>query len=69
MERMQQLEADKAALEEKVAALQAGQGEAVQRLSAQLTAGESERAELQKAAAETIENIPMISYMTSICSL
>jgi hypothetical protein len=35
-----------------VAALQQGQGEAVQRLAAQLAAGENERAALQKAQAE-----------------
>lgn len=52
MERVQQLETDKVALEAKASALQEGQGEAVLRLSAQLTVGESERAELQKAAAE-----------------
>ncbi len=48
LERVQQLEAVKSTLEAKVAALQEGQGEGVQRLSAQLTAGESERDELQK---------------------
>ncbi len=52
VERVQQLEADKAALEAKALALQEGQGEAVLRLSEQLTVGEGERTELQKAAAE-----------------
>jgi hypothetical protein len=52
LERVRQLEAYKSTLEEKVAALQEGQGEAVLRLSAQLTAGESERVDLQKTAAE-----------------
>ena len=52
LERVQQLEAVKTTLEAKVAALQEGQGEAVLRLSAQLTSGESERADLQKTVVQ-----------------
>jgi predicted nuclease with TOPRIM domain len=52
VERTQHLEAERAALEEQVAALRDGQGEAVQRLSAQLAAGEAERSALHKSAAE-----------------
>ena len=52
LERISILETDKSALEEKVSALQEGQGAAVQSLAAQLAAGESERAALQKAGTE-----------------
>ncbi len=52
VERVQRLEADKAALEEQVSALREGQGDAVRRLSAQLESVEKERAVSQKAAAD-----------------
>ncbi len=52
VERAQHLEAERTALEEQVAALRDGQGEAVQRLVAQLAAGEAERSALRQEVLE-----------------
>ncbi len=69
LNRIEALEADKTELEDKVTALQEGQGEAVQRLAAQLAAGESERAAMKKAEAEQLLAHEEVIRLKPVCVL
>ncbi len=69
LERIEVLEANKAKLEEKLAALQEGQGGEVPCLSVQLAAGESERLALQEAeAVQRLANEEVIWPEFVVCS-